>query len=94
MADDLVKLGVTDDLEARIWRDALEQESIPIVVRPASSTSISGVGPSSGNVQVFVRAADEKRARWIIGDADALPAQDAQPQDTQPQDSQKDASGD
>jgi hypothetical protein len=89
MADDLVKLGVTDDLEARIWRDALAQESIPIVVRPASSTSITSIGPSSGNVQVFVRAADEKRARWIIGDADA-----PQPQDAQPQDTQKDASGD
>ncbi len=89
MADDLVKLGVTNDLEARIWRDALAQESIPIVVRPASASSITGIGPSSGNVQVFVRAADEKRARWIIGDADA-----PQPQDAQPQDSQKDASGD
>ncbi len=89
MADDLVKLGVTNDLEARIWRDALAQESIPIVVRPASASSITGIGASSGNVQVFVRAADEKRARWIIGDAQA-----PQPQDAQPQDTQKDASGD
>ncbi|MCH8201260.1 MAG: DUF2007 domain-containing protein [Chloroflexi bacterium] len=69
MADDLVQLGVTDDLEAGIWRDALAQESIPIVIRPASASSITGIGASSGNVQVFVRAADEKRARWIIGDA-------------------------
>ncbi len=89
MADDLVKLGVTNDLEARIWRDALAQESIPIVVRPASASTITGIGPSSGNVHVFVRAADEKRARWIIGDADA-----PLPQDAQPQDSQKDVGGD
>jgi len=89
MADDLVQLGVTDDLEARIWRDALAQESIPIVIRPASASSITSIGASSGNVQVFVRAGDEKRARWIIGDSDA-----PQPQDAQPQDSQKDASGD
>jgi hypothetical protein len=81
MADDLVPLGVTNDLEARIWRDALAQESIPIVMRPASSSSISGIGPSSGNVQVYVRAADEKRARWIIGDGEAPPPQDAK-QDT------------
>lgn len=84
MADDLVPLGATNDLEARIWRDALAQESIPIVIRPASASSISGIGPSSGNVQVYVRAADEKRARWIIGDGEAPPAQDAE----------KDASGD
>ncbi len=89
MADDLVRLGVTNDLEARIWRDALSQESIPIVIRPASASSITGIGPSTGNVQVYVRAADEKRARWIIGDADA-----PQPQDAQPKDAQKDASGD
>ena len=89
MADDLVQLGVTDDLEARIWRDALAQESIPIVIRPASTSSISGIGAASGNVLVLVRAADEKRARWIIGDGDA-----SQPQDAQPQDAEKDTSGD
>ena len=78
MADDLARLGVTNDLEARIWRDALAQESIPIVIRPASASSITGIGASSGNVQVFVRAADEKRARWIIGDAVGPLAQDAE----------------
>ena len=94
MADDLVQLGVTDDLEARIWRDALAQESIPIVIRPASASSITSIGASSGNVQVFVRTADEKRARWIIGDGNASQRQDAQPQNAQPQDADKDASGD
>ena len=78
MADDLARLGVTNDLEARIWRDALAQESIPSVVRPANASTITGIGPSTGNVQVYVRAADEKRARWIIGDAVAPLAQDAE----------------
>ncbi len=69
MADDLVQLGVTNDLEARIWRDALAQDAIPVFVRPASSRAITGIGPSIGDVQVHIRAADERRARWIIGDA-------------------------
>ncbi len=79
MADDLVRLGVANDVEARIWRDALEQESIPIVIRPANATTMTGVGPSVGDVQVYVRAADEKRARWIIGDDAAPLAPDAEP---------------
>ncbi len=78
MADDLVRLGVTNDVEARIWRDALAQESIPIVIRPANASTMAGLGPSIGDVQVYVSAADEKRARWIIGDADTPPAQDAE----------------
>ena len=77
MADDLARLGVTNDLEARIWRDALAQESIPSVVRPANASTITGIGPSTGNVQVYVRAADETRARAIPGDAVAPPDQDA-----------------
>ena len=68
MADDIVRLGVTNDLEARIWRDALAQEAIPVFVRPANSRSLTGIGPSIGDVQVFIPAADERRARWIIGD--------------------------
>ena len=69
MADDLARLGVANDLEARIWRDALAQEAIPIFTRPASARTMTGIGPWNGDVQVYVRAADERRARWIIGDA-------------------------
>ena len=84
MADDLVQLGVTDDLEAGIWRDALAQESIPIVIRPASASSITGIGASGGNVQVFVRADDQKRTPPTICDRHcptppAPPAQDTKP---------------
>lgn len=69
MANDLARLGVTDELGARIWRDALAQEAIPVFIRPANARSLTGIGPLVGDVQVFVRAADERRARWIIGDA-------------------------
>jgi len=79
MADDLVRLGVTNDLEAIIWRDTLAQEAIPVFIRPSNARSLSGVGPSIGDVQVYVRAADERRARWIIGDAVAPLAPDAEP---------------
>ncbi len=82
MADDLARLGVANAVEARIWRDALAQESIPIFMRPANSSTMSGIGPSTGDVQVYVRAADEKRARWIIGDDAAPLAQDAEPDAT------------
>ncbi len=78
MADDLVQLGVANDLEARIWRDALAQDAIPVFIRPASARALTGVGPSIGDVQVHVRADDEQRARWIIGDAVAPPAPDAE----------------
>jgi hypothetical protein len=82
MADDLVRLGVTNDVEAHIWRDALAQEAIPVFIRPASARTLAGVGPSIGNVQVYVRAADERRARWIIGDAVAPLTPDAEPAST------------
>jgi len=69
MADNLVRLGVTSDIGARIWRDALAQEAVPVFIRPSNARSITGIGPSIGDVQVYIRAADERRARWIIGDA-------------------------
>ena len=78
MADDLARLGVANDLEARIWRDALAQEAIPIFTRPASARTMTGIGPWNGDVQVFVSATDERRARWIIGDAVAPLARDAE----------------
>ena len=78
MADDLVRLGVTDEIGARIWRDALAQEAIPVFIRPSNARAITGIGPSIGDVQVFIPAADERRARWIIGDAVAPLPQDAE----------------
>ena len=69
MADDLARLGVANDLEARIWRDALAQDSIPIFTRPANARDLAGIGPWNGDVQVYVSAPDERGARWISGDA-------------------------
>ena len=68
MADDLALLGTTSHVEARIWRDALAQESIPVLIRQADPLGPAGYSPLLGDMQVYVRAADEKRARWIIGD--------------------------
>lgn len=78
MADNLVRLGVTNEIEARIWRDALAQEAVPVFIRPASARSLSGVGPAIGDVEVYVRPADERRARWIIGDGASPLAPDAE----------------
>lgn len=78
MADGLVRLGVTSEIEARIWRDALAQEAVPVFIRPANADTLTGIGPSIGDVLVFVRAADERRARWIIGDSAAPRIPDAE----------------
>lgn len=78
MAEDLVRLGVASELEAGIWRDALAQEAVPVFIRPANARSLTGIGPSIGDVQVYVRAADERRARWIIGDGIAPFPQEAE----------------
>jgi hypothetical protein len=68
MATDLIHLATTSEIEARIWRDALAQESIPVFMRPADPLGPAGYAPMIGDVQVYVRATDERRARWIIGD--------------------------
>jgi len=78
MADDLVRLGVANDLEARIWSDALAKDAIPVFIRPANSRAITGIGVSIDDVHVYVRAADERKARWIIGEAFAPLPQDAE----------------
>ena len=89
MADDLVRLGVTDEIGARIWRDALAQEAISVFIRPANAHSIAGIGPSIGDVQVFIPAADERRARWIIGDGIAPLQPDQEPAQEQKQEPER-----
>jgi hypothetical protein len=69
MPDELVLLGVTSEIAARIWRDALAQEAVPVLIRSADPLGPAGYAPTIGDVQVYVRAADERRARWIIGEA-------------------------
>jgi len=67
----LVKIGVAqDEVEAAIWRDALEQDGIAVFVHNADPLAIGQyVIPSAlpYSLEVYVRAADAKRARWILG---------------------------
>jgi hypothetical protein len=67
--DRLVTLGAArDELEAGIWRDLLERDGIPVYVKSADPMSSFGVPPAPGSLRVFVHAADEKRARWLLGE--------------------------
>lgn len=68
MPDDLIFLGLASQLEARIWRDALAQEGIPVLMRSADPLGPAGYAPAIGDVQVYVRKNDERRARWVIGE--------------------------
>jgi hypothetical protein len=67
----LVKIGVArDEMEAAIWRDALEQDGIAAFVRNVDTLAIAGYTGASAlpySFEVYVRAADAKRARWILG---------------------------
>lgn len=71
-SDRLVKIGVAhDEVEASIWRDALENEGVAVYVKSADPLSSFGVAPLPGSLELFVLAQDEKRARWILGDLKA-----------------------
>lgn len=67
--DRLVLIGVAhDQVEAGIWRDALEQEGIAVYIKSADALVPFGVAPPPGSLEVYVSARDEKRARWALGD--------------------------
>ena len=67
----LVKIAVArDEVEAAIWRDALEQDGIAAFVRNVDTLSVAGYTGASAlpySFEVYVRAADARRARWILG---------------------------
>ena len=66
----LVKIGVArDEMEAAMWRDALEQDGIAAFVRNVDTLSVAQYSASGlpYSFEVYVRAADAKRARWILG---------------------------
>jgi hypothetical protein len=74
----MVKIGVArDQVEAAIWRDALQQEGINAFVKNIDPLTalpyVESATPYS--FEVFVAAADEKRARWTLG----LPPQRDEP---------------
>jgi hypothetical protein len=74
-ADRLVLLGVAhDDVEASIWRDLLHKEGIGVFVKSTDPLASFGVSPLPGSLRVFVDAANEKRARWLLGDEIEAPA--------------------
>jgi hypothetical protein len=66
----LVKIGVArDEMEAAMWRDALEQDGIAAFVRNVDTLSVAQYSASGlpYSFELHVRAADAKRARWILG---------------------------
>ena len=67
----LVKIGVAhDEVEAAIWRDALEQDGIAVFVRNVDTLAVAQYIGSSMlpySLEVYVRAADARRAGWILG---------------------------
>lgn len=78
-SDDLILIAIShSEIEATIWRDALEQEGIPAFVRNRDPLAPLGVPMPFPTLELYVAGRDEKRARWVIGDgvepADAVPA--------------------
>jgi len=68
--DKLVLLAVaSSEVEATIWRDALEQEGIRPFVRNRDPLAAVGIPVFFDKYDVFVLQRDEKRARWVIGEA-------------------------
>jgi hypothetical protein len=68
--DELVRLAIaSDEIEANIWRDALEQEGIRPLVRSRSPIASMGGGAIFETFEVLVLGRDEKRARWVLGEA-------------------------
>jgi hypothetical protein len=67
----LVKIGAArDEVEAAIWRDALEQDGIAVFVRNVDTLAVAqyvGASTLPYSFEVYVRAADARRARWILG---------------------------
>jgi hypothetical protein len=68
--DRLVKIAVArDELEAGVWKDALEQDGITPFVKSLDPLTPFGVAPASPNsLELYVLARDEKRARWLLGE--------------------------
>jgi hypothetical protein len=72
-ADRLVKVATaSDEVEAGILRDALEQESIAVYLKNVDPMGSFGVASSLPyTLELFVLARDQRRARWLLGQLDA-----------------------
>lgn len=67
--DDSVLLAVaSSEVEAQIWRDALEQEGIRPFVKTRAPLAYLGSDALFATYEVFVLRRDLKRAQWIIGE--------------------------
>ena len=68
--DRLVLLtSARDELEAGIWRDVLERDGIAVYIKSGDPMATFGMPPAPGSIRLFVQAGDEKRARWLLGEA-------------------------
>lgn len=69
LEEPLVRLGVArDEVELALWRDVLEQEGIPIMVKNVDALAISYSSPPLPySLAVYVLPRDQKRARWLLG---------------------------
>jgi hypothetical protein len=67
----LVKIAVAhDEVEVAIWRDALEQDGIAVFIRNVDTLAVAqyvATSPLPYSFEVYVRAPDARRARWILG---------------------------
>ena len=73
-SESLVMIAVAhDEIEVNVWRDLLEKEGIATFIKSMDPLASFGVAPLPGSLQVFVRARDEKRARWLLGDSGENP---------------------
>jgi hypothetical protein len=58
-----------DELEAGIWRDVLERDGVAVYIKSGDPMASFGIPPAPGSIRLFVQAGDEKRARWLLGEA-------------------------
>jgi hypothetical protein len=68
--EELVRIGAArDQVEAAIWRDMLYQHRVRVFIKNIDPLTalpyVESATPYS--FEVFVAAADEQRARWILG---------------------------
>ena len=67
--DESVLLAVaSSEIEAQIWRDALEQEGIHPFIRNRAPLAYLGSDAFFATYEVFVLSRDLQRAQWIIGE--------------------------
>jgi len=64
-----LRTSARDELEAGIWRDVLERDGIAVYIKSGDPMASFGMPPAPGSIRLFVQAGDEKRARWLLGEA-------------------------